>query len=302
MGWLSSIAGVVGSVAGGIQSASAAHNAASAEAQYANQALEAEQGDQENALSNQENEWGATQKNLAPWLQEGNTALSNLSALTNTPGEGLLQAYPGGPFTSPTAEQAAAQPGYQFGLNQGEEALQNSAAASGSLESGNTQEALNNYAQQYAQTDYNNVYNQALQNYNTNFGVWNTDQTNTFNRLNSLSTLGQQTGTSLGTLGQLSANNTGTLDLQGGLQQAGQLDLEGSAYAGGDINAANAWNSMISGILASAPGASGSPYQGFGSTSGGGGGGGGGGGMSLPMMSMMSQMMSSGGSTGGGDD
>ena len=41
----------------------------------------------------------------------------------------------------------------KFALGQGEQALQNSAAAKGNLFSGNTQEALSNYAQNAAQQD-----------------------------------------------------------------------------------------------------------------------------------------------------
>lgn len=50
--------------------------------------------------------------------------------------------------------------GYQFGLNQGMQAINGNAAASGVLNSGATAKALNTYGQNYANTQYGNYTNQ----------------------------------------------------------------------------------------------------------------------------------------------
>jgi len=50
--------------------------------------------------------------------------------------------------------------GYQFGLNQGTQALTGNAAASGLLDSGATAKALNTYGQNYANTQYGNYMSQ----------------------------------------------------------------------------------------------------------------------------------------------
>ena len=58
--------------------------------------------------------------------------------------------------------QAQNAPGYQFQLQQGEQALANQASANGELGDSNYGRALTNYAEGAAQSDYNNVFNQGL--------------------------------------------------------------------------------------------------------------------------------------------
>src|SRR5262249_49173751 len=62
-------------------------------------------------------------------------------------------------------------PGYQFRLNEGMKALQNSAAASGGLLSGPTLKALTNYSQGAASQEYANAFNRFMQNRQFNYGV-----------------------------------------------------------------------------------------------------------------------------------
>lgn len=93
---------------------------------------------------------GSTLTNQAqqynPYIQAGGQAQNALANLYGLNGNGA---------------QAAAQanwqntPGYQFQLNQGLGALQNSAAANGGLLTGNTMQALQNYGQGLANTTYN---------------------------------------------------------------------------------------------------------------------------------------------------
>lgn len=72
------------------------------------------------------------------------------------------------PFTAPSVADALANPGYQFQVQQGDLGLQNWAAAKGTLNDSETANALEQYNQNLAQSDYQNVYNNALQGYNTN--------------------------------------------------------------------------------------------------------------------------------------
>jgi hypothetical protein len=77
-----------------------------------------------------------------------------------------------GPFQLPTGQQALDQdPGYQFRLQQGIDALQNSAASRGGLKDPNTARAIQDYGQQSASQEYGNAYNRALQTYQTNTGT-----------------------------------------------------------------------------------------------------------------------------------
>src|ERR1017187_761486 len=144
------------------------------------------------------------------------TAATNLGAYGS-----LMQGYQGGQFTAPTAAQAQATPGYQFGLQQGEGAQQASAAANGSLLTGGTQAALNQYGQNYADTNYNNVYNQALQTYGTNYNVWANQQASEYNKLAAQAGMGQTTAQTLNQQGLTSTGQmANTLNSTG--QQIGQ--------------------------------------------------------------------------------
>ena len=106
---------------------------------------------------------------------------------TPTPQQGLTAPSPytftpfvNGTFTAPTLAEAQAQPGYAFGLQQGQDALQNSAAARGTLRGGGTLKDLFGYTNAAAEQNYGNVYNQDLSTFNTNegdrFNTWAANQ------------------------------------------------------------------------------------------------------------------------------
>lgn len=65
-------------------------------------------------------------------------------------------------FVAPTAEEAANDPGYQFRLQQGQQALEQSAAAKGLLHTGGTLKGLQDYGQNAASQEYANVYGRRL--------------------------------------------------------------------------------------------------------------------------------------------
>lgn len=101
-----------------------------------------------NSSSNVNNQY--LQNAIGSQVSNGTTASNTLS--------GLL----GGQGTA--AQNAAFQnwqgsTGYQFGLNQGSQAITQNNAASGLLDSGATAKALDTYGQQYANTQYQNYIN-----------------------------------------------------------------------------------------------------------------------------------------------
>jgi hypothetical protein len=216
------IANMVGSVVGGIQSRNAAQNAAETQASYAKQAQALELQNQQEGVQFQTAELGQLQAAEQPYQQLGQTASNAYANLINNP------------FTAPTLAQAQATPGYQFNLQTGTQAINEHAAATGNLLSGNTGVALQNYGQGLATTTYQQAYQNALNQYQTNLGA---AAGGTQVGLNSTAQLGQY--------GQMASNNLANLYLQGGQQQAQQLNNQGTAYAGGDIGSANAWNAMI---------------------------------------------------------
>ena len=67
-------------------------------------------------------------------------------------------------------------PGYAFRLNEGSNALQNSAAARGGLLSGATLKGISNYAQNAASGEFNNAYNRFAGDRSFNYGVDSADR------------------------------------------------------------------------------------------------------------------------------
>lgn len=85
-----------------------------------------------------------------------------------------------------TPGDVTSDPGFQFGLTEGEQALQQSAASKGVLNTGGTLKDILKYGQDYATTRFNDVDTRrrndytmgrsaALQDYNTNYGTQYTD-------------------------------------------------------------------------------------------------------------------------------
>jgi hypothetical protein len=68
-------------------------------------------------------------------------------------------------FTRPTVQDAFNEPGYQFRLQSGSDALQRSAAAKGLLRTGGTLKDITEYGQNFASNEYGNVFNRALSAY-----------------------------------------------------------------------------------------------------------------------------------------
>lgn len=79
-----------------------------------------------------------------------------------------------GAFQAPTADSILQDPSYLWRMEQGRGALENSAAARGTLNSGGTLADILNYGQKAASQEYSNVYDRKL-------GVWNADWTNALN-------------------------------------------------------------------------------------------------------------------------
>lgn len=233
--------GLAGSIGSAAIQGNAATEAAQTQATAAEQAQQLQAQEAQNALDFQKQQWQTTQANEAPWLQAGQTGLKaletdlGLGGNTNTPGYGSLVT----PFTPPTLSTAEQYPGYQFGLQQGELGITNSAAAQGNLVSGNALEAANNFAQNFAQQDYGNVYNQA-------FNTFETNQSNLYNRLAGISGTGQMVAQNLGSLGQTAANNYGNISLTTGAQQGQDIQNAAAATASGYIGGANAWGGALS--------------------------------------------------------
>jgi hypothetical protein len=112
-------------------------------------------------------------------------------------------------------------PGYQFRMDEGAKAVDNSAAARGGVLSGGAMKAMARYGQDFASNEYSNAYNR-----------FNTDQTTRFNRLSSLAGTGQ-TATAQGITAAndlTSSTQTGTTNLIS--QNNAAANATASQYAG----------------------------------------------------------------------
>ena len=140
----------------------------------------------------QQENFEQTRKDLMPYKQAGDTSLSQLMGQM-TPDGYFNQTY--------TGQDIYSDPSYQFRLQQGQDAIQSSAAAKGGLLTGATLKALQNYGQESASQEYSNAYNR-----------FNADQTNRYNRLSNLVGIGQNAAVQVGNAGaqtaQAVANNT----------------------------------------------------------------------------------------------
>jgi len=126
--------GVAGSVGSSLIGANAASKAAQAQENAAN-----------TAANTQLNIYNQTKESLAPYLNTGTSALQQLASLF-----GIGPGGTGVPNSALATSALTQFPGYTFGLQQGQQALDRSAAASGLLLSGGQLKAAQQFGQGYA--------------------------------------------------------------------------------------------------------------------------------------------------------
>jgi hypothetical protein len=223
------IAAGVGAIGGAVISANASNNAASEQEQAA-----------QSANATQLQMYNQNNTNLQPFLNFGSSQIPNLVTDTsNFAGDianyrALVAA--GNPNTAGSVQAFENSPGYQFQLSQGEQSIQNSAAAKGGLLSGNTLQSLLTYGQGLAGTTYQNYLNDYNSFLNNNASVLNADQSlvNTAQgQVNTgLSAGGAIAGVSENTANNISSNTIGAAN----------------ASAAGTVGSANAISSGLTGL------------------------------------------------------
>lgn len=230
--------GIIGALGGGLLGGIGSIVSANKQAEAERAAISEQQREFNQSQQFAQNQWNTTQANAQPFLKAGQGAVAQLSDLTNTPGQGLLSNYSGS-FTAPTAQQAQQTPGYQFTLNQGEQALDRGAAARGSLLTGGTGEAEQQYGQGLASQTYQQTYNNALTQYQQAYNQFQQGQANTYNRLAGLAGTGQVAAQTLGNQGAQASNTMVNLGENTANQIGNYTQNLGSANASGYAGAAN---------------------------------------------------------------
>lgn len=192
---------VGGAVVGGIATTMAGNKAADAQEAAAN-----------TASGTQLKMYNQNRADLAPYRQAGYTALNELGTET-APGGDLNRDF--------TLADFNADPGYQFRMDQGQQALERSASARGGLLSGGAGKALERYGQDYASNEYSSAYSR-----------FNNDRTTRFNRLSALSGIGQQATNTTTQQGASTANSIAENTLGAGNVQAANAVNTGNAVSG----------------------------------------------------------------------
>lgn len=214
MPWGAAIA-AVGAIGGGVLSSDSAHSAADKQMDAAN-----------NANQITRDEFRQTQTNLAPYMMAGQNGLNALQFGLGLSGDSKAAGY--GNLTAGLSPDAYMKsPGYQWQLQQGQQAVSNAAAAHGGVNSGNTLKALTTFGQGLANTDYY----QALQ-------AQMAKQQQDYAMLQNLSGSGQNAAASLGGFGAQAASGIGS-----------NLIGAGNAQAAGIIGGSNALGSGLSQAL-----------------------------------------------------
>jgi hypothetical protein len=209
-------ASLLGSVIGGNAAESAAQTQANA-AQAASQT--------ELQMFNQ------TQANLSPWLGAGKNALGaldyGLGIGPNTGGVGAAGAGGYGSLMAPfSASMYQQSPGYAWQMGQGISAVQNSASAGGGIKGGNTLAALTTFGQGLANSDYQQAYQNYIQ-----------QQQQRYAQLSGVS--GQ---------GANAAANLGGFSANVGAQIGSNAIGAGNALAAGTIGQANAYGGGLNSL------------------------------------------------------
>jgi len=196
---------------GGYMASNAAGDAAEAQSESANAAtaLQKQMFDKQNELN-------------APFRENGLTGQNRLMELLGIGGNAGAKGY-GSASKNFSMSDFQEDPGYQFRMQQGQQALERSAAARGGLLSGRAGKDMTNYAQGAASQEYGNAFNRF--------------QTNRSNQLNPLQSLSGQGQTATNQM----TNDAGQFGVSAGQNMMGA----GNARASGYVGSANAWGGAL---------------------------------------------------------
>lgn len=216
--------GAVGTVASSVIGAGAAGKAANAQTQAAKA-----------AQATQLQMYNQTRSDLSPFMTAGTGALSQLANIFGFGASG------GGPNAAAALSQLSQFPGYQFGLDQGTQALDRSAASRGLVLSGAQLKDAQTFGQGYAQQ-------QAWQPY--------------ISELNQISGLGENAAAGVGSAGAAAGSGIAQSQLAAGQSQAAGAVSQGNIIGSG----INSLTSQLGPLLSSygnVVGSGGAPTEAF---------------------------------------
>jgi hypothetical protein len=181
-----------------------------------------------NATAQQASMYNAQVGREAPYVAAGNQAqgaLNNLLGIGANTGQGGSYGSLNAPFTADTFKSLS--PAYQFQMQQGQQGVLNQDSSAQGAESGAALKDLISFNQNYANTSFNNAFQQ-----------YQTQQTNTFNRLNSIAQTGESAASNQATGGSNYASGIAGTTVGAGTAAASGAVGASNALTGGATNAA----------------------------------------------------------------
>ncbi len=255
----------LGSIGAGLYGANQASKGVDAQIAAGDRAALLEKESADKQLELQRQIWEKQQADYKPYLEQGTWGINRLGdlmrnqtaqksptryllngrqAISKPSGTSQSGGFLNNPFDSYLASKGLAggkfdtsNPAYQFQLQQGQRALDNSAAARGMGYSGAQMKASQQYGQGLASQEYDKQYNRA----NSEFGDY-------YNRLAGLSQGGQQAAGSMAQAGSQYANNASNTFGNLSNAQTGILGQQANARASGYAANANALNGTLNSL------------------------------------------------------
>lgn len=216
MPWIGGAIAAGGSILGGMMGADASNNAASVQAQSA-----------DNATALQREMWQQQQKNNQPFYDQGLAGMNRLSTLLGTQGgEGsgsLMKDFGTSDFQ--------ADPGYAWRTQQGQQALDRQASAHGNMLSGGALKDAMDYNQGQASQEYGNAFNR-----------FQAQRGTKLNALQSLAGVGQSATSQANQAAQNFGTQAGNNIMGAGNARASGYVGGANAISGGISNAINGYN------------------------------------------------------------
>lgn len=161
------------------------------------------------SVAEQRRQFDLQRQDSAPYREAGANALSQFQTLTNTP---------------TTAADVMQDPGYKFGLDQGQQAIDRKIAAMGGRVSGAAIKAAGRFGTNYAATGYTAA---------------DQRRNDRLNRLASLAGIGQSATSASAAAGTAAAQNIGNL-----------MTSQGNAAAGAQVAQGNLWGNTANQLAA----------------------------------------------------
>jgi hypothetical protein len=184
---------------------------ASMQAGAASDAADTQAASTASSIAEQRRQYDTTRSDYAPYRAAGVNALTQLQGDINTP---------------TTAADVMSDPGYQFGMSQGQLGLDRKASASGGRVSGAALKAASEYATNYASTGYSAAYQR---------------RQDRLNRLAAIAGIGQTATSGSAAAGASSANAISNL-----------TSSQGDATAASTLAQGNIWGNAVNSLGAAA--------------------------------------------------